>query len=79
MGDGWVRRGALMVPERRASLPKCKPRRHPLTPHNDVHAVRHEAARHASADGIVSRDPLEHAKARLSVYTPDELLAVVKV
>ena len=40
-------------------------------------AVLHEAARQAGAQGIVTRDPEGFAPARLSVYTPDELLAVL--
>jgi len=41
-------------------------------------AVLHEAARQAGAEGIVTRDPAGYAKVGLSVYTPEELLAVVK-
>lgn len=37
-------------------------------------AVLHEAARHAGAEAIVTRDPKGFAKARLKVYAPDELL-----
>lgn len=37
-------------------------------------AVLHEAARHASAEAIVTRDPRGFTKARLTVYAPDELL-----
>jgi predicted nucleic acid-binding protein len=37
-------------------------------------AVLHEAARHARAEAIVTRDPKGFAKARLKVYAPDELL-----
>ena len=40
-------------------------------------SVLQEAARHAGAEGIVTRDPAGYAKARLAVYTPEELLAVV--
>lgn len=41
-------------------------------------AVLHEAARHAGAEGIVTRDPQGFAAARLRVYTPAELLAAVE-
>jgi hypothetical protein len=34
----------------------------------------HEAARHAGAEAIVTRDPNGFAKARLKVYAPEELL-----
>jgi predicted nucleic acid-binding protein len=37
-------------------------------------AVLHEAARHAGAEAIVTRDPNGFAKARLKVYAPEELL-----
>ena len=37
-------------------------------------AVLHEAARHARAEAIVTRDPKGFAKARLKVYAPGELL-----
>jgi predicted nucleic acid-binding protein len=37
-------------------------------------AVLHEAARHAGAEAIVTRDPKGFAKARLKVYAPEELL-----
>lgn len=37
-------------------------------------AVLHEAARHAGAGAIVTRDPKGFARARLKVYAPDELL-----
>jgi predicted nucleic acid-binding protein len=36
-------------------------------------AVLHEAALHAGAEGIVTRDPTGFKGARLPVYTPDEL------
>jgi predicted nucleic acid-binding protein len=36
-------------------------------------AVLHEAARHAGAEAIVTRDPKGFAAARLKLYTPDEL------
>ncbi|MBI4702383.1 MAG: PIN domain-containing protein [Deltaproteobacteria bacterium] len=42
-------------------------------------AVLHEAARHAGATGIVTRDPKGFAGARLSVYPPDELLRMVRL
>lgn len=41
------------------------------------HAVLHESARHADADGIVTRDPGDFAKGALPVYEPAELLAVL--
>jgi predicted nucleic acid-binding protein len=41
-------------------------------------AVLHEAARHAGAHGIVTRDPRGFAKARLRIYAPDELLRLVR-
>ena len=37
-------------------------------------AVLHEAARHAGADAIVTRDPKGFAQARLKRYAPEELL-----
>jgi predicted nucleic acid-binding protein len=37
-------------------------------------AVLHEAARHAGADAIVTRDPKGFAQARLTRYAPEELL-----
>lgn len=40
-------------------------------------AVLHEAARHAGALGIVTRDREGFAGARLRVYAPDELLRLV--
>jgi predicted nucleic acid-binding protein len=40
-------------------------------------AVLHEAARHARADGIVTRNTPDFAAATLSVYTPAELLAAL--
>lgn len=39
-------------------------------------AVLHECARHAGADGIVTRDPGGFGKAKLRVYEPVELLAL---
>jgi len=36
--------------------------------------VLHEAARHANAEAIVTRDPKGFSKARLRVYSPLELL-----
>ena len=41
-------------------------------------AVLHEAARHASAKAIVTRDPKGFAKARLKVYAPEELLRFIQ-
>ena len=40
-------------------------------------AVLHEAARHATADGIVTRDADGFARATLRVYAPDDLLALL--
>jgi antirestriction protein ArdC len=37
-------------------------------------AVLHEAARHAGAEAIVTRDLKGFARARLKLYAPDELL-----
>jgi predicted nucleic acid-binding protein len=37
-------------------------------------AVLHEAARHAGAEAIVTRDPKGFAAAHLKLYAPDELL-----
>ena len=37
-------------------------------------AVLHEAARHAGAEAIVTRDPKGFAAARLKLYAPDELV-----
>ena len=37
-------------------------------------AVLHEAARHAGAGAIVTRDPKGFVKARLKLYAPEELL-----
>ena len=37
-------------------------------------AVLHEAARHAGAEAILTRDPKGFARARLKLYAPDELL-----
>ncbi|MFN2400075.1 MAG: PIN domain-containing protein [Gemmatimonadaceae bacterium] len=37
-------------------------------------AVLHEGARHAGATGIVTRDAAGFRRARLRIYTPDELL-----
>jgi hypothetical protein len=41
-------------------------------------AVLHEAARQALATGIVTRDPTGFSRSTLSVYTPDELLRMVR-
>ena len=40
-------------------------------------AVLHEAARHAGATGIVTRDPAGFARAKILVYSPAELLRVL--
>lgn len=40
-------------------------------------AVLHEAARHAGATGIVTRDRAGFARASLRVYAPDALLAAL--
>jgi hypothetical protein len=41
-------------------------------------AVLHEAARHARADGIVTRNASDFAAATLAVYTPAELRAALR-
>ena len=41
-------------------------------------AVLHEAARHAGALGIVTRDPKGFARARLKVYVPDEVVKFIR-
>lgn len=41
-------------------------------------AVLHEAARHASADGIVTRNAGDFAKADIPVYTPEQLLEIIR-
>ncbi|MGQ0570109.1 MAG: PIN domain-containing protein [Armatimonadota bacterium] len=41
-------------------------------------AALHEAARHAGADGIVTRDPAGFATASLSIYAPGELLRLLR-
>jgi hypothetical protein len=41
-------------------------------------AVLHEAARHAGAGAIVTRDPKGFARARLTVYAPEELLRLIQ-
>ena len=41
-------------------------------------AVLHEAARHAKAQGIVTRDQQGFKRSELPVYTPDELLATLR-
>jgi predicted nucleic acid-binding protein len=41
-------------------------------------AVLHEAARHAGAQAIVTRDPKGFPKARLKVYDPEELLRFIR-
>jgi predicted nucleic acid-binding protein len=40
-------------------------------------AVIHEAARHAGADAIVTRDTVGFKSSTLPVYTPDELLGLL--
>jgi hypothetical protein len=45
-----------------------------LADHED--AVLHEAARHAGAPPIVTRDPKGSAQARLTLYAPEELAAL---
>lgn len=40
-------------------------------------AVLHESARHAGADGLVTRDPEGFRKATVRVYRPNELLAAL--
>ena len=40
-------------------------------------AVLHEAARHAGASAIVTRDPKGFAKSKLSVYSPAELISAL--
>ena len=42
-------------------------------------AVLHEAAVHAGAPGIVTRDPAGFKGARLPVYAPNELLKALKI
>lgn len=41
-------------------------------------AVQHEAARHASADGIVTRNIKDYKPASLSIYAPDQLLEAIQ-
>jgi predicted nucleic acid-binding protein len=41
-------------------------------------AVLHEAARQARASGIVTRDTVGFGRSTLSIYTPDELLRMVR-
>jgi predicted nucleic acid-binding protein len=41
-------------------------------------AVLHEAARHAGASAIVTRDPKGFAAAKLTVYSPAELLRMIQ-
>lgn len=41
-------------------------------------AVLHEAARHADADGIVTRNRKDFEPASLAVYAPEELLQVLR-
>lgn len=42
-------------------------------------AVQHEAARHAGADGIITRNVRDFAQAVLPIYTPTELLQVLRL
>ena len=42
-------------------------------------AVIHEAARLADVDGIVTRDGADFVKSTLPVYTPEELLVLLKL
>lgn len=41
-------------------------------------AVLHEAARQSGASGIVTRDPKGFSKATLRVYSPAELIAILR-
>jgi predicted nucleic acid-binding protein len=41
-------------------------------------AVLHEAARHAVAVGLVTRDPKGFARAKLRVYDPEELVRIAE-
>ncbi len=41
-------------------------------------AVQHEAARHASADGIVSRNLGDFKPATLAMYSPEQLLYAIR-
>lgn len=41
-------------------------------------AVLHEAARHAAAEGIVTRNVRDFSQAVLPVYTPAELLQIIQ-
>jgi predicted nucleic acid-binding protein len=41
-------------------------------------AVLHEAARQAGAQAIVTRDPKGFARAKLTIYGPDELLRLIR-
>lgn len=40
-------------------------------------AIQHEAARHASADGVVTRNVADFGSASLAVFTPEQLLEAV--
>jgi predicted nucleic acid-binding protein len=42
-------------------------------------AVQHEAARHAGAEGIVTRNVQDFTQAVLPIYTPTELLQVLRL
>ena len=48
----------------------------PITDYED--AVLHEAARQAGVDGIVTRNGADFSKASLPIYTPEELLLLLK-
>ena len=42
-------------------------------------AVVHEAARHASADGVVTRNTADFKRATLRTYAPDELARILQI
>ena len=46
--------------------------------HDFEDAVLHEAAQHAGADGIVTRNGDDFAGAALPIYTPEELLHIIQ-
>ena len=46
--------------------------------HDYEDAVLHEAARHASADAIVTRNTADFTDATLPVYTPTELVQIIE-
>lgn len=41
-------------------------------------AVQHESARHAQADGIVTRNVRDFELGKLAIFTPDQLLQVLR-